>query len=1072
MSARDELPMVNRPDPAAVLPDPPAWIHGVAWAADVESKLKHFQKYVRHFIMTRPGAAVWMKMASGKAQPLDSRVLTPTGFFPMGAIAVGDTVLTPTGEQARVNGVYPQGTRPVYELTLIDRRRVRADAEHIWTVSRKDAGTVQRTTDQLRGELIGADGAPIWSIESITPPDLGTWSCSIDPYLLGVLLAVGDLRASAHDEQVTIGDIDPAVARSLRARLTQDLHLIPIGHPSAGHRFTVAPGHSNPVVDELKRLELYGASYAEKFIPAVLMHSSAGDRQRVLAGLLDTQARAGHATDGDLLVRSPRMANDLCALVHSLGGTAEIKPPYTLGGIYGDNIYHRVTVKLPPTRSATATSRRSMLTGLRRPPTHAPVKPASIALGITDIEYVGEQPTQCISVDHRDHEYVTDGFVRTHNTLTTLSALSLMGEPGHILVVAPRNIAIDTWPQEIFDWGFPLRVTSLNITAPGQLGKNGKPLAKQRDLKTSEFNTLIDSVPAAAAGLYTIGTDRFTSLVDRLSTGGPPRTRLCGVAHPDGDFDLDAARDLFIPLIESFERDNLAAKAYPKALDKKLAAGTITEKQYEQALLEAPTLWPTPILAALRATQITALKPATTTGKPPMVVFSHADADAARKLRNHPIGEVIADRLAEFAGQDLRVAVQIATVDHTQWPFTVLVLDEAQGFKNKTSLRWVAMKHVAPLTNRIIELSGTPAPEGLHELWAQLTLLPGGTDALGADYEQHLRDYFTVDQMIDGRPVSWKISDSSRDALYAKIQHLAIAAENTELKLPGFAPTTHHRVEMDPDIADGYRAFKKATIIDIVSLAFVEFCENERARLLAAGKTAAAAQEHVDSIELTDQMVHSIEAVNGGVLRGKLLQYASGAMYIDIDAAHPDYAAATAHTRRPIRRIHNEKLDQLEKIIAEHTADPDPGRGAILLAYRFDFEKALILDRLADMGIIGAMAYNGMPDTRMAWNRREIPVLLIHPASAGHGLNLQRGGHRLIWYTLPESNEHFQQTPARLNRNGQDRPVRVDVLITGGTVEEKLPLALADKESSQQRLFEATKAEFDDITITIDDLER
>lgn len=649
-------------------------------------------------------------------------------------------------------------------------------------------------------------------------------------------------------------------------------------------------------------------------------------------------------------------------------------------------------------------------------------------------------------------------------SITTLSALSLLGEPGHILVVAPRNIAIDTWPSEVFDWGIPLRVTSLNITPPGWLGKNGKPLDKQRDLTVAEFSSLIDGIAADGPGLYTIGTDRFVALVQRLSTGGPLRTRPVGQPHPDGEFDLDAARDLFWPLIASFESDNARAKAW----DRK------TEGARAKAVAKGqsrPPNWSTSTIGLLKKTQITALKPATKSGKPPTVVFSHPDADDARQLRSDPIGQEIAQRLATMAGQDLRVAVQIAEADYSNWPFATLVLDEAQGFKNKSSTRWAAMKRVAPLSRRIIELSGTPAPEGLHELWAQLTLLPGGVEALGDDYEQHLLDYFTVDQMIDGRPVSWKISPASSEALYQRIQHLAIAAENTELKLPGFEPTQYHSVDMGDDVSRGYREFKRDTLISVVSLAFVELRETERAKLTRMGLDPEEVQRRVDAIELTEAMVHSIEAVNGGVLRGKLLQYASGALYLDIDKSHPDWAAATALTRRPIRRLHDAKLDKLEELIREHLADPDPDKGSVLVAYRFEFEKALILDRLSGIGVPGAIAYNGMPDTRAAWNRREIPVMLIHPASAGHGLNLQRGGHRLIWYTLPESNEHFQQTPARLNRNGQDRRVRVDVILSAGTVEDKLPRTLEGKETRQQNLFEATKAEFGDVPIGTADLD-
>lgn len=667
-------------------------------------------------------------------------------------------------------------------------------------------------------------------------------------------------------------------------------------------------------------------------------------------------------------------------------------------------------------------------------------------------------------------------------TLVTLSALSYLREPGHILVVAPRNIAVDTWPEELFDWDIPLRVTSLNITPPGMRGKNGRASRGQRNLKPAEFKILVDNIGIDRPGIYTVGSDRFTELVKRVIYAGEPRVRPFGCGRDDGVVDLDCLRDIFDEIESRFAalclgRTEIAAEAERTAL----------EEEYHE------------IRAALSQARLVKLKPATASGAAPTVVVAHRDPKKAKLLRCEQVREDLATVITAITGQVFRVAVNVAKPDYSLWPFPTVIIDEAQGFKNPQSYRWKAMAAVRPYIRRVIELSGTPTPEGAHEIWPQIFLLDQGA-TFGASYTDHLAAWFTPEQVVQNQVTRWEISPGNEAQLHRAISHLAVSAENSELNLIGFAPPVTHIVPMTEDRLKAYEAFGRDALLSVLLTGLADLrqraydevmfatadmyvvtaaeedartqAENagsdeaETEAIVAAARRQAIentgdrtrAQTAHDAVTLDDASAHQIQAVNGGVLRNKLLQFAAGAVYLDLDKDAEGYAAATVMTTRPTLRLHSGKFDKVVDICNQHFAGG--GEGSILIAYRFDFEKTILLHRLRQAGYPGARAYNGMPDTKKAWNRGEIPIMLVHPASAGHGLNLQFGGHTLIWTTLPDSNEHFGQTPARLNRLGQTRAVVVHTILTEGTIDMAMPGSLADKQASQQRLLQATRSEF------------
>lgn len=666
-------------------------------------------------------------------------------------------------------------------------------------------------------------------------------------------------------------------------------------------------------------------------------------------------------------------------------------------------------------------------------------------------------------------------------TLVTLSALSYLREPGHILVVAPRNIAVDTWPEEVFDWDIPLRVTSLNITPPGMRGRNGRPSRGQRNLKPDEFKILVDNVETDRPGIYTVGVNRFTELVERIVYAGEPRVRPVGCGRDDGVVDLDLLRDMFDTIENRFAA--LCLDRLDGVADTEQAA--LADKYQE-------------IRSALAQTRLVKLKPATASGAAPTVVVAHRDPKKAKLLRCEQVRADLATVITAVAGEPFRVAVNVAKPNYSLWPFPTVIIDEAQGFKNPQSSRWKVMAAVRPHVRRVIELSGTPTPEGAHEIWPQIFLLDQGV-TLGSSYTDHLAAWFIPSQTVQNQVTRWEISLQNEAQLHRAISHLAVSAENSELDLIGFAPPIEHRVPMTDDLREAYRAFGRDALLSVLLTGLAELRtrayddamaatadmyvvtaaeDAARAQAGSAGSSKtdtdtivaaarrqaientgdrARAQAAHDAVTLDDAAAHQIEAVNGGVLRNKLLQFAAGAVYLDLSKDDDGYAAATELTSRPTLRLHSGKFDKVVDICDQHFADG--GEGSILIAYRFDFEKTILLHRLRQAGYSNAREYNGMPDTKKAWNRGEIPIMLVHPASAGHGLNLQYGGNTLIWTTLPDSNEHFGQTPARLNRLGQTRPVVVHTILTEDTIDVTMPGSLADKQASQQRLLQATRSE-------------
>ena len=332
------------------------------------------------------------------------------------------------------------------------------------------------------------------------------------------------------------------------------------------------------------------------------------------------------------------------------------------------------------------------------------------------------------------------------------------------------------------------------------------------------------------------------------------------------------------------------------------------------------------------------------------------------------------------------------------WPFKTVIIDESQSFKSYTAERFKALKKVRPFIRRMILLTGSPAPKGLMDLWAQIYLLDMGL-RLGKNITQYRDTYFNPGIMMNGYPVTWYPKWGAEEQIYNRISDIVISMKNKYITLP---PLTFNPVYVDMD-DDEYRVYQDMMKSNV--------------------------------LEIDDGTV--ITAANAAVLSAKLSQMASGAIYTD----------AKAHK---YLLIHEHKLEVCEYIINNTP-------GSVLIAYHYQSDKDMLLRYLTEHDL-NPVVFDGSPEMERDWNQKKIPIMLLQPASCGFGVNLQVGGSTLIWYTLPWSLEEYEQTNARIYRQGQQNPVVIHQLMTRRTIDTKILKALETKNLSQQKLISAVEA--------------
>ena len=308
------------------------------------------------------------------------------------------------------------------------------------------------------------------------------------------------------------------------------------------------------------------------------------------------------------------------------------------------------------------------------------------------------------------------------------------------------------------------------------------------------------------------------------------------------------------------------------------------------------------------------------------------------------------------------------------------------------------MMKVRSKVQRIVGLTGTPASQGLMDCFAEFKVLDFG-ERLGRFIGQYRLNYFRPDKVNGNIVYSYKLLPGAEERIYEKISDITISMKAIDyLDMPDLI-SNEYSVELDEDEMAKYESLKKDLILSTPE--------------------------------------HEVTASNAASLVNKLSQMANGAVYTDEE----DWIT-----------FHDKKLDALEDIIESANGKP------ILVAYWFKHDYERIIARLNKLGVTYMKIDSDESITK--WNNKEIPVALIHPASAGHGLNLQQGGNTMVWFGITWSLELYQQCVCRLYRQGQSEGcVTIIHLISKGTIDEKILKALSEKDSTQASLIDAVKAE-------------
>lgn len=331
------------------------------------------------------------------------------------------------------------------------------------------------------------------------------------------------------------------------------------------------------------------------------------------------------------------------------------------------------------------------------------------------------------------------------------------------------------------------------------------------------------------------------------------------------------------------------------------------------------------------------------------------------------------------------------------WPFDMVVIDESSSFKSHTAKRFKALASVSGHNDRLVELTGTPSPNGLNDLWSQVYLLDGG-ERLGKRYTQFREHYFDPGDRGQNVIYNYKPKQGSEESIMAKISDICVSMKAEDyLQLP---PVVFHEVPvvLDSRAERAYRELEKKMILELP--------EEEE-----------------------------ISVTSAAALSNKLLQLSNGAVYDDDHNVH---------------EVHNCKIEAFLELIESLQGKP------ALVFYNFQHDRIRILKALEKTKL--RVRELKKPEDEDAWNHREVDVLLAHPASSAYGLNLQDGGNHVIWFGLTWNYEQYTQANKRLHRQGQTERVIIHHLVCTGTRDEDVMAALSRKEDVQDYVMQSLKA--------------
>lgn len=332
------------------------------------------------------------------------------------------------------------------------------------------------------------------------------------------------------------------------------------------------------------------------------------------------------------------------------------------------------------------------------------------------------------------------------------------------------------------------------------------------------------------------------------------------------------------------------------------------------------------------------------------------------------------------------------------WYFDTVVIDESSSFKNSQSKRFKALKMVLPKINRLIELTGTPSPNGVEDLWAQIYLLDQGERL--EKYITHFRNiYMEPDKRNRSQIFDYKVKEGVYDHIINKISDICISMKSEDyLELPDLSYNEIPVVLNDKARKD-YDKMERDFVLEL------------------------------------EEAEEDITAVNAAALSNKLLQISNGAVY-DNSGIYTE--------------VHNAKIDSFLELV-----ESLQGR-SLLVFYNFQHDKERIKKALENSNLVVRELETTQDEDD--WNDRKIDILLTHPASAAYGLNLQEGGNHVCWFGLTWNLEHYQQANKRLHRQGQKEKVIIHHLVTQDTRDEDVMRALDSKADVQEEILQSLKA--------------
>lgn len=395
-------------------------------------KLYPHQIVAAMFMNVTRSTLISHEMGLGKAQDLESKLLTPNGWVRMGDIMVGDLVIGSDGKPKKVLGVYPQGLKDIYEVCFNDGTSTKCCDEHLWNVNtyirnwRKNSFQTKTLRDIMNEGLSFKNGNHKHYIPIVKPIEFEEKDLKIDPYVLGCLLGDGCITVK---DSIGFCSCDNEIINEISIKLPVNHNLV-LNVTSLKDYYLTADGKNNYINQALKYYKLKGCNSHTKFIPHDYKVSSIEQRINILQGILDTDGHSRKDGIVELTLASKQLIEDVQFIVQSLGGIGRLHDKWIKYN--GERrMYYRLHIKLPPEFIPFKLKRK--IATFVAPTKYLPNR------AISEIKYVGKREAQCIMVDSKDHLYVTDNCILTHNTLSAILYSEMNGFE-KVVVITPNSL--------------------------------------------------------------------------------------------------------------------------------------------------------------------------------------------------------------------------------------------------------------------------------------------------------------------------------------------------------------------------------------------------------------------------------------------------------------------------------------------------------------------------------------------------------------------------------------------------------------------------------------------------------